>query len=322
MNRILVIAAVVQFGLWMGVVCAQAQPAESDSEAPSRRERDAGNARSADAWVDEVGEDQLDGRLYVKFHSKVIGQDYCFLIYLPPSYNEQPNRRYPVVYWLHGVRGGVLKGEHFYKHYRAALEAKQAPELILVFPKARHSSMYCDSVDGERPVESVIMKDLIPYVDSHYRTTAGREGRAVEGSSMGGCGAFHLAFKYPELFCGSTSLIGAFIGAEPSEEGRSTTQDSMFGGDFDLFHAESPWALIRKNREAIRGKMKIRIFDGDEDQFYPHNEGMHDLLRDLEIAHSYTVLAGVGHNQRSIYERMGPPMFAFYGDLFADVLKE
>ena len=96
----------------------------------------------------------------------------------------------------------------------------------------------------------------------------------------------------------------------------------MFGGDFDLFHAESPSALIRKNREAIRGKMEIRIFDGDEDFFYPHNEGMHDLLRDLEVAHSYTVLAGVGHNGPAIYKRMGPPMFAFYGELFADLLKE
>ena len=62
------------------------------------------------------------------------------------------------------------------------------------------NTMYCDTPDGKYPVESVIMKDLIPHVDATYRTVASREGRAVEGFSMGGFGAAHFGFKYPEVF--------------------------------------------------------------------------------------------------------------------------
>ena len=64
----------------------------------------------------------------------------------------------------------------------------KAPEVILVFPKGRHYSWYCDSADGTKPVETVIIKELIPHIDRTYRTVARREGRAIEGSSMGGFG--------------------------------------------------------------------------------------------------------------------------------------
>ncbi|MFC1596366.1 alpha/beta hydrolase [Planctomycetota bacterium] len=73
--------------------------------------------------------------------------------------------------------------------------------MIVVMPNGlRGNTMYCDSRDGQYPVETVIINDLIPHVDATYRTVASREGRAVEGFSMGGFGAAHMGFKYPDLF--------------------------------------------------------------------------------------------------------------------------
>ena len=61
-----------------------------------------------------------------------------------------------------------------------------------------------------RPLESVIIKELIPHVDQTYRTLAKRETRSVEGFSMGGFGAFHYLLVHPEMFAGVSSLSGVF----------------------------------------------------------------------------------------------------------------
>ena len=74
------------------------------------------------------------------------------------------------------------------------------PPCIAVLPNGMVSSFYRDAANGELPVESVIIKDLIPHVDQTYRTLAEHSGRVIEGYSMGGYGSAHLGFKYPGLF--------------------------------------------------------------------------------------------------------------------------
>lgn len=272
-----------------------------------------------DVWNEPVDPERLNGRIRRTFLSVTLGEEVAYLIYLPSSYDREKQRRFPVVYWLHGIRGGLLKGSIFYRRYLEAMNKNKAPEVILVFPKGRHYSSYCDSIDGTRPVENVIIKELIPHIDRTYRTVAGREGRAIEGSSMGGFGAFHLTFKYPELFCAATSIIGALNDAESIGGRSSAGLDLMFGGSIEHFRKESPTFLVRKNADRIRGKMAIRMFDGDKDFFYEQNEKFHKLLDDLNIPHTYTVLPSVGHDQGSIYRDMGTGMFEFYGRVFAGI---
>jgi S-formylglutathione hydrolase FrmB len=62
------------------------------------------------------------------------------------------------------------------------------------------NTMYSDTHDGQYPLETVIITDLIPHIDATYRTIAAREARGVNGFSMGGFGAAHLGFKYPDVF--------------------------------------------------------------------------------------------------------------------------
>lgn len=212
-----------------------------------------------------------------------------------------------------------MKGSIFFRKYLEVMNNKKTPEVILVFPKGRHYSSYCDSTDGTKPVETVIIKELIPHIDKTYRTVAKREGRSIEGSSMGGFGAFHLAFKYPDLFCAAISLIGALNDAENIGDRYSEGLNRTFGGDKERFRKESPTFLVKKNADKIRGKMAIRLFDGDQDFFYQQNEKFHKLLNDLEIPHTYTILPGVGHDQGKIYREMGMEMFGFYREVFSEV---
>jgi enterochelin esterase-like enzyme len=126
-------------------------------------------------------------------------------VYLPPSYATDKNRRYPVVYFLHGY--GV-KAEAYWKMMTVPETADKEMtdgtihEMILVNPDAYtiyNGSMYSSSpTSGDW--ETYITRDLVNYIDSHYRTIADRDSRGLAGHSMGGYGTLRLAMKYPEVY--------------------------------------------------------------------------------------------------------------------------
>jgi enterochelin esterase-like enzyme len=125
-------------------------------------------------------------------------------VYLPPSYGTQPNRRYPVVYFLHGYGIGA---EAYWNlmtvpQSAEAAVAAGAKEMILVHPDSftvHNGSMYSNSPTTGN-WEDFVVEDLVGYVDSHYRTVANRASRGLAGHSMGGYGAFRIGMKFPGIF--------------------------------------------------------------------------------------------------------------------------
>ncbi len=139
-------------------------------------------------------------------------------VYLPPSYNEDTTRRYPVVYLLHGFTGnslGWLNAPTFGvpnvpQRFERLLKQGDCGEMILVFPDgftAMGGSQYVNSAATGR-YEDYVIEDLIPYIDQKYRTIATREGRGVAGKSSGGFGAVRLAMRHPETFAAMASHAG------------------------------------------------------------------------------------------------------------------
>ena len=125
------------------------------------------------------------------------------MVVLPASYAKNPKRRYPVVYYLHGF---AIDGRNFYNfmHVPEAVDhnAKAGREFIVVVPDTLTKlggSMYSSSVTtGD--FQRFVAKDLVAYIDSHYRTIAKREGRGLAGHSMGGYGTWVIGMRYPEMF--------------------------------------------------------------------------------------------------------------------------
>jgi endo-1,4-beta-xylanase len=260
-------------------------------------------------WL-EPDKSEPAGTHYRTFSSALAGSDVSYLIYLPPTYESQPAARFPVVYWLHGLGGNPLRGAAFVQQLDAAIRAERAPAMIAVLVNGMRDSFYCDSKDGQWPIESVIIKELIPHIDKTYRTFARREMRGVEGYSMGGYGAAHLGFKYPDVF----GIVGIMAGALfdfDAPGGRSNVFEKMFGSDKDYAKANNPSKLVRQNADAIRGRTTIRIAVGDQDQLQPRNQALHELLDQLKIPHEYTIVAGVGHNNALFYKTQGPSAFAY-----------
>jgi S-formylglutathione hydrolase len=129
-------------------------------------------------------------------------------VYLPPSYHAQPERRYPVVYMLHGFTDSDDKWFGLTQHWMSLPEVidrslgRGAREMIVVTPNAYNrfaGSMYSSSVTvGDW--ETFIARELVAHVDGRYRTLARRESRGLAGHSMGGYGTLRIAMKNPDVF--------------------------------------------------------------------------------------------------------------------------
>src|SRR5690606_16459832 len=144
-------------------------------------------------------------------------------VYLPPSYASQPQRRYPVVYFLHGYSVGAEAYVNLLG-LPDALDgaiADGAREMIVVLPDANtryNGSMYSSSpTNGDW--EGFIAQALGAYIDEHYRTIPSAESRGLSGHSMGGYGTLRIAMKHPGVF-GSLFAMSSccLMNAAPSQE--------------------------------------------------------------------------------------------------------
>ncbi len=282
---------------------------------PSAQAQPAGRPPlSLSPWLDP--DTAPAGMQYHTFPSKRVGGDVSYALYLPPGYDENPTQRYPVVYWLHG-RGGYQSGASLFARLAdEAFAAGKAPAMIVVGVNGRRIGSWVDTFDGQSPVQSVMIEELIPHIDATYRTIADRAGRAIEGFSMGGAGAPKIGFKYPELF-GTVGIISGALHDFESYSTRGTALQDIYGGDRDYFEANSPWQVVRANADAIRGRTHVRVAVGDQDQLQEANTAYHQLLDELHIVHGFTVVPGATHNPRQVYTGLGDDTWVFYNESFA-----
>lgn len=261
-------------------------------------------------WVDPDRSEPA-GMKYRTFHSDAIQGEVSYLIYLPPSYEQEPERRYPALYFLHG-RGGNQRGAAWVvQRLSRAIAAKQAPEMIVAGVNGLPFSSYVDSADGKTPVQTILIQEMIPHVDRTYRTIAKREARILEGFSMGGAGAAKIGFKYPELFGVVSILAGALHDAE-SIAARGDTFQTIYGGSKEYFDANSPWNIVEKNAAPIRNRTFVRIAVGSRDNLLERNRKYHEVLDKLGIRHEFHVIDGVAHAGAPLYEGLGEANWKFF----------
>jgi enterochelin esterase-like enzyme len=148
---------------------------------------------------------------HIKLHSQGLegnlegeSADRDVIVYLPPDYATNNNRRYPVVYVLHGY---ALTAEAFAGLIKTPQTVEGAfatgtPDMIVVLPDSQtlhNGSMYSSSTTIGN-WEGFIAHDLVAYIDAHYRTIPNRLSRGLAGHSMGGYGTVRIGMKYPEIF--------------------------------------------------------------------------------------------------------------------------
>ncbi len=126
------------------------------------------------------------------------------IVFLPPSYQKDKHRRYPVVYALHGYSIGAEQWTHEIRVPQTieGAFAQGAHEMIVVLPDSKtiyNGSMYSSSMTtGD--FENYIASDVVSYIDAHYRTIPNRTSRGLVGHSMGGYGASRIGMKHSDVF--------------------------------------------------------------------------------------------------------------------------
>lgn len=252
------------------------------------------------------------------FASAAVGAPVSYHVWRPPAYDAQPQRRFPVLYWLHGS-GSVLSGVAAVSAlFDAAVAAGRIPPLLVVFPNGLEYGMWCDAEGGLQPVESMLVADLLAEVDARWRTIPETRARLVEGFSMGGYGAARMALRHPDRF-GAASMLGAgplqldFLALNPIYqpiELRRRILAEVYGDSLVVFEARSPWRLAEQL--GLPPGYPLRQVIGTLDATLQPNRDFDQHLGMLGIAHEYVEVAGVGHSVPDLVAALGDGFWAFH----------
>jgi putative tributyrin esterase len=233
-----------------------------------------------------------------RFTSAALGREVSYVVDLPPSYDTAKDRRYPVVYALHGL----FEGPGFWQGrglaaILAELRASGAvPEFLLVAPDGGNS--FFVNAKGGR-YQDMVTQDLVAHVEASYRVSPGRAGRALLGISMGGYGALNIAFASPGLVAAVATHSAMLLEAIPNAEqgarrGQMAAFFQVFGDPIDagLWRANDP--LARAANLDPRTAPALYSDCGAEDRYGLAN-GHRDLDKVLQsrgVAHSIELPPG------------------------------
>lgn len=200
-----------------------------------------------------------DGLQTVSFFSPAVDREMKFDIVLPSDY-ETSDKRYPVLYLLHGVMQNYTV---WGRNLGAAFYARELGDVIVVMPDGGNTWYinWAESADGQKNNwEDHIINDVVGYVDSNYRTEARREGRAIAGLSMGGYGALTLGLRHADKFVSIASTSGALAHA------RGRAEDIAAGRPMPTPRSTSESEALARADEFISGIIDIPGFSRQDDR--------------------------------------------------------
>jgi S-formylglutathione hydrolase FrmB len=188
-------------------------------------------ATAAAEPISVTREQRLDRRL-IEFglETKALASETNLRVLLPDGYDSS-NKRYPVLYLLHGCCDYDVDGSQAWTTHGEVQQATAGKPLIVVMPAGGRAGFYTDwfngGAGGPPEYETYHVKQLIPWVDSRFRTRPSRTGRAIAGLSMGGFGAMSYAARHPDLFVAAAAFSGAV-----------DINDPVYNGEVDSFGAQ------------------------------------------------------------------------------------
>ncbi len=248
------------------------------------------------AWAQEVRKVDVET---IQFKSELIGQVLPYNALLPVGYAES-NKRYPVLYLLHGLFG---RYDDWVTRTNLAEYAAHY-DLIIITPEG-HDSWYTDSSGvATDKYESYFIRELISDVDARFRTIKDKRARGVAGLSMGGYGALKYGLKHSELFAFAGSLSGALDPATRADDHPGFAWDILRPSINAVFGPRSSQTRITNDlHQMARGLSASQIaslpylyFDcGLDDGFLTTNRELADILLSKKISHQFRQLPG-GHN--------------------------
>jgi S-formylglutathione hydrolase FrmB len=232
-----------------------------------------------------------DGYTTIDFKSDLLNAKAPFNVILPVGY-EQSVRRYPVLLLLHGLTGHY---SDWVLNTNVVMYARKYP-LIIVMPEGGNG-WYTNGVAPNDKWEEYIFKEVIPYVNSHYRTLPQTRSWAVAGLSMGGYGAMKFGLKYPGQFAVAASMSGALNAPDWKDSEMvswapvKTSLHASLGPEGAPGHTANSLPVLL---DQAKGALPFLYLDcGTEDGLLGDNRKFADLLQSKKIPHEYRERPGI-----------------------------
>lgn len=221
----------------------------------------------------------------VEVKSAKMGRNIKNVVVLPEQYfvGDQ-DRRYPVLYLLHGATG--CYSDWSKKTNLDALATKHS--MIIVCPDGQDSWYFDSPIDPKMQFETYVAKELVAYIDEHYRTIADAKMRAITGLSMGGHGGLWLGWRHPDVFGSCGSMSG---GVDITKFPDRWKLDKRLG-KYETHKQRWAQHAVINLVPTLKPGQNIIIDDGYDDFFYQVNVDLHKALLAKKIPHDFIIRPG------------------------------
>jgi enterochelin esterase-like enzyme len=260
--------------------------------------------------------------------SRAVGRAMEVRVITPPGYDDDPARMYPVLYFLHpwGLSPRYITDKlNIHLHAWRGAANGSLPPMLIVLPTGyksfymnaaappghdwmpvieSHDEFFRDALDQYGQYGDYLLKEVIPYTETHYRVRTDRAGRAIGGISMGGAAAAVHAFRDPSRFC----AVGIHSPALFSGPPENTGPPWIFGLEHESFAARNPAEVALNLTPGTQPR--IWLDTGSGDAMRDVVEHLHHVLEDRGITHDFAINPG-GHN-KTYWEPLMSAYLAFY----------
>jgi S-formylglutathione hydrolase FrmB len=255
--------------------------------------------------------------------SKILSRAVPYCIILPPAFDSDKTRHFPILYLLHGLGDNeqfpINSGT--WNLVQDLRERGDLKDFLIATPDGDRS-FYINSKSGNVRYEDFLLQEFFPFIEKRYRAAPGRANRAISGISMGGYGALHLAFRHPQLFSAvsahSAALIDklpAFFGPEGSASPGSRTFQGPFGEPPDpaFWNEQSP-IMIARTANLAGLKLYFDCGDLDDYGFEIGATALDKVLSGRHIPHEFHIYPG--RHEAVYFAAHLPASLEFHSRLF------
>lgn len=239
--------------------------------------------------------------------SEIMNRPVRYCAFLPPGFDDDKTRHYPVLYFLHGLDDNEQSLLNFGGWDLVSELRRQGKvgDLVILAPSGGHS-FYLNSENGKVRYEDFLIKEFMPQMEKQYRADGTRATRGITGISMGGYGALRLAFKYPAQFAAVSAQMPALMPSLPKDmsSGAPGSPSALLGDVFGsraYFDRNNVFYFARTDTASSLKRMKIYFDVGNNDDygFEQGAQALDKLLTSRGVPHEFHIYPG-GHNAQFV----------------------
>lgn len=220
----------------------------------------------------------------VKVMSKKMNREIKAVVVLPHQYFHNPTDSFPSVYVLHGAGGD-------YSNWPKKKNLEQLATqygVVMICPDGQDSWYFDSPIDPTMQFETFISRELVAFVDAHYRTFRSAKMRAITGLSMGGHGALWNGLRHPDVW----GSIGSMSGGVDITKFPDRWHIKARLGNYEDYPERWQQHAVINLVPSIKPGQNIIIDDGADDFFYEVNCNLHQALLKAKIPHDFTIRPG------------------------------